>query len=114
VDYTARQPSGYCNRCQDRRWAADSRHKRRAWKAKANVVDVISPDVVFKRDGYRCQICQRKTRGTFPNLMAPTIDHIVPLALGGDHSYLNVQCACFGCNSRKGAHGAGDQLRLVA
>lgn len=114
VDYQARQPSGYCNRCQDRRWAADSRHKRRAWKAAAKVVEVVSPEIVFKRDGYRCQLCGRKTRGQTPNPRAPTIDHIVPLAHGGDHSYLNTQCACFACNTRKGARAANDQLRLVA
>jgi 5-methylcytosine-specific restriction endonuclease McrA len=75
---------------------------------------VISPDEVFKRDGYRCQLCGIKTRGMVPNPKAPTVDHIVPLAHGGDHSFLNVQCACFACNSRKGASAANDQLRLVA
>jgi hypothetical protein len=114
TDYQGRQPSGYCNHCQDRRWAADSRHKRRAWKAAANVVEVISPDVVFKRDHYRCQLCGAKTNGKHPHPRSPTIDHIVPLALGGDHSYLNVQCACYACNTRKGANAANDQLRLVA
>lgn len=114
VDYLLRKPSGYCNRCQDRRWAADSRHKRRAWKAAANVVEVISPDLVFRRDRYRCQLCGIKTKNTVPHPQAPTVDHIVPLSQGGDHSYLNVQCACFSCNSRKGAGQANDQLRLVA
>jgi 5-methylcytosine-specific restriction endonuclease McrA len=114
VDYPKRKPSGYCNRCQDRRWAADSRHKRRVWKARAQATEVISPEVVFKRDGYRCRICGGKTRGKHPNPKAPTIDHIVPLSKGGDHSYLNVQCAHWDCNTRKGDRAADDQLRLVA
>lgn len=114
VDCQGRKPSGYCKRCQDRRWAADSRHKRRAWKLSAAVVEVVSPDVVFRRDAYRCQICKRKTHGTVPALTAPTLDHIVPLKHGGEHSYRNTQCACFSCNCRKGAHAANDQLRLLA
>jgi 5-methylcytosine-specific restriction endonuclease McrA len=28
--------------------------------------------------------------------------YIVPLSKGGTHTYDNVQCAHFGCNSRKG------------
>jgi 5-methylcytosine-specific restriction endonuclease McrA len=37
-----------------------------------------------------------------PDLGAPTIDHIVPMAKGGDDTKINVQLAHFSCNSRKG------------
>jgi len=33
--------------------------------------------------------------------LAPVIDHIVPLALGGEHAHYNVQAAHFMCNSEK-------------
>jgi HNH endonuclease len=103
-----------CLQCTARRWSKDCNHKRRAWKAAAQVVETIDPAAVFERDGYRCQICKRKTRGRHPAKRSPTIDHIIPLAKGGDHSYLNVQCACFECNSTKGERAANDQLRLLA
>jgi 5-methylcytosine-specific restriction endonuclease McrA len=38
-----------------------------------------------------------------PHPLAPTLDHIVPLARGGHHTRDNTQCAHFSCNTRKGA-----------
>jgi len=78
----------------------------------------ITPLKVFCRDGYRCQLCGRKTperlRGSYkPN--APELDHIVPInAVGGSpgHVWTNVQCACRECNIKKAAHPMG-QLRLA-
>ncbi len=45
--------------------------------------------------------------------MAGTIDHIIPLSQGGEHSYKNTQLACFECNCKKGDRGipGGEQLR---
>lgn len=59
---------------------------------------------VFERDGYMCGICGERTD---PDLEPcspryPTLDHVLPMALGGGHTYSNVQCACFECNWRKG------------
>ncbi|WP_227979969.1 HNH endonuclease [Nocardia spumae] len=67
------------------------------------------------RDGYRCHICRRNTDRSkvVPHPKAPTIDHLIPLSLGGTHEPANVATACFLCNSRKGAIGAGDQLALL-
>jgi 5-methylcytosine-specific restriction endonuclease McrA len=45
--------------------------------------------------------------------LAATIDHIVPLAAGGDDTKANVQLAHRRCNTRKGARGGEQQLRLV-
>lgn len=85
---------------------------RRARKHLATV-EPVSPRRVFERDGWMCGICHRPVpRGTVvPHPLAPTLDHIIPLSGGGDHSYSNTQCAHFICNVRKGA---GDgQLRLA-
>jgi hypothetical protein len=114
LNYSERMDADYCSPCNAKRWRDDGRHKRRAWKANAANHEVVSAEEVFKRDGYRCQICGTKTRGKFPALTSPSLDHIIPLSKGGEHSYLNVQCACFGCNSRKGAGSANDQLKLIA
>ena len=40
------------------------------------------------------------------------IDHLIPLAAGGEHSYLNVAAAHRACNCARGAHGAA-QLALI-
>jgi len=59
----------------------------------------IPPSVrkyVFERDKYQCQSCGKTTLET--NL---TIDHIIPLARGGQNDISNLQTLCFTCNQRK-------------
>lgn len=73
----------------------------------------INRERVYKRDGMRCQLCGIKVRRikTYRDDQA-SVDHIVPLSIGGDHTYANVQTCCMRCNSEKGISIAG-QLRLV-
>lgn len=52
-------------------------------------------EAVFERDGRACVRC-----GTTERL---TIDHVVPIALGGDNDLSNLQVLCLSCNTRKGA-----------
>jgi hypothetical protein len=70
---------------------------------------------VYERDGWLCGICRKKVdhRLRYPHLMSASIDHVIPMALGGGHTYLNVQCSHLICNSRKSHHGSGDQLALI-
>ena len=96
--------------------AARKADKKRRKAMARGAMDSERVDVtkVFERDGYRCGICGRKTlqskRGTC-HPRAPELDHIVAIALGGAHTYANVQCACRLCNSQKGAASVG-QLHL--
>lgn len=90
------------------------RIKRKA-KQRGAMVETVNPLQVFARDGWRCQLCGVKTpkekRGTYaPD--APELDHIMPLSKGGEHSYLNTQCACRRCNGLKSDTPRG-QLLLV-
>lgn len=89
--------------------------RRRALQRGAYVADV-SRKRVFESDGYRCHICDRKTdkRRSVPHPKAPTIDHIVPLALGGKHEPSNCRTACFQCNTKKSHVGHGDQMLLLS
>lgn len=90
--------------------AAKSKQKavRRA-RARARS-EPVDPLAVFERDGWRCQICGCKTpkrlRGTI-DPRAPELDHIHSLALGGSHTWSNLQCACRACNVEKGARSLG-------
>jgi 5-methylcytosine-specific restriction endonuclease McrA len=49
---------------------------------------------VLRRDNFRCQYCGR----TAADL---SIDHVVPLAMGGRHSWDNVVACCHACNNAK-------------
>lgn len=51
-------------------------------------------DIVMERDGHRCRACGR--------LDSLTLDHVIPVALGGENSITNLQILCRPCNSRKG------------
>jgi hypothetical protein len=58
---------------------------------------------VYERDDYVCRYCSKKlTRFT------ATLDHVKPIAEGGDHSLANLVTACLDCNSRKNARAVGD------
>lgn len=75
----------------------------------------INAQRVYERDGWRCQICRRTVdrNRKVPWPWAPTLDHIVPLALNGAHAYANLQTAHFACNTHKGTAARDEQLRLV-
>lgn len=53
---------------------------------------------VFKRDSFTCQYC-----GSKPPDVVLEIDHIDPVANGGDNSELNLITACENCNAGKAA-----------
>jgi len=67
-------------------------------------VESVNRLAVFERDGWFCGICGL---GIDPGLRWPdrgsaSLDHIVPLSIGGDHTYMNVQASHLWCNLSKG------------
>jgi 5-methylcytosine-specific restriction endonuclease McrA len=102
--------------CSDRCALRSSSSRRRA-RLRSAKVERYSRHGIFERDGWRCHICQRKTRKAevVPHPLAPTIDHLIPLARGGSDTPANVATAHFICNSIKGdgAGGRGDQLAIM-
>lgn len=90
----------YCRTCEDNKLA-----EYRARRAAVSVEDVDRA-VVWARDGGRCHICGK--------LCDPDrwhLDHLVPLSVGGEHSYRNVAVSHPSCNIRRGVRGAA-QMRL--
>lgn len=108
--------SAPCARRAARRVAkALDRARRKA--IRSVTVERVRPFAVFERDGWRCRICgvmtPRSLRGTY-DPCAPELDHIVPLAAGGEHSYRNTHCACRDCNGKKGDGGHGKRKLSAA
>lgn len=81
----------------------EATRRRQALKLAATV-EKVDYRMVVERDRGECQLCGTPVDFDAPgrSRWAPSIDHIVPLSRGGEHSYANVQLAHFGCNSRKG------------
>lgn len=68
--------------------------RRRAVLARVTTEKVLSAEVLRRSEGV-CGICGGVITGPFD------VDHIIPLARGGPHSYANTQAAHPVCNRRK-------------
>lgn len=53
---------------------------------------------VFKRDGFTCRYCGRKT----PQVVLE-VDHVIPRSKGGEDAIENLMTSCWECNRGKGA-----------
>jgi 5-methylcytosine-specific restriction endonuclease McrA len=111
------RPTVFCSSaCAEQKWTATRRIAKSRRKAKLRLVrtEAVDPIKVLERDGWRCQQCGVRTpkrlRGSY-HPRAPEMDHIIPLAKGGEHSYRNTQCLCRTCNIAKSDREQG-QLRL--
>ncbi len=108
----------FCSgRCSGR-WANRNRrsesHRARARRAGVDY-EPIRSKLVFERDGWMCGICGGKIwkHTKAPHPKSASLDHIMPISLGGGHVHTNVQAAHFWCNSKKGNRAAGSQLLLM-
>lgn len=116
---------GMCSTHYVKTWATENREKHLAnvrtqgmrYRARKRgaFVENVHRDDVLERDGWRCQICGKKIPKTaaYPDPLSPSVDHVVPLSLGGKHEMKNVQAAHLICNAVKSDVGAGDQLALL-
>ncbi len=86
-----------------------SREWRRANKDKVNLynnsrrmkfvdqwVENVEISIIYDRDFGTCQLC-----GEYCDLEEFSLDHIIPISNGGEHSYANAQTAHRSCNSKK-------------
>lgn len=97
----------YCSdKCKNKRKRNGRSYRSRCRKYGVYYDSSVTRIKVIKRDHGICQICGKACNehdlrwGTLgPDF--PTVDHIIPLAKGGTHTWSNVQCACAMCNSDK-------------
>lgn len=68
-------------------------------------VERIDPREVYEACGWLCGLCKANVDPTVPHPdpLSASLDHIVPLAAGGQHTRDNVQLAHLRCNMSKGA-----------
>lgn len=99
-----------CDDCRDEHQRQARRRERRKRKARqrgARTSESYTLAEIAARDRYRCGFCGKRVAmaKAVPHPKAPTIDHIIPLADGGDDARANVQLAHFLCNSLAGTGG---------
>lgn len=84
--------------------AHSSSHEKKA-RLLGRECEQIDPLVVFERDGWMCGLCRRPVSQSesWPSPLSASLDHVVPFAKGGHHTFDNVQCSHLGCNLLKGA-----------
>jgi len=75
--------------------------KRRAVYAQGDDIDHLT---LFNLFAWTCWVCKNpiNPRLRFPNYMAATVEHIIPLCKGGTHTWDNVAPAHAKCNFDKG------------
>ena len=84
-------------RWDDRRRA--NYQKRRAQK-RGTQVETVRPAEIYERDSWVCGICEGAVDASLahPDPMSASLDHVVPLAKGGTHTWDNLQLAHLRCN----------------
>lgn len=58
---------------------------------------------VLSRDWWLCWICGNELTAN-----TATMDHVIPVSLGGSNSRRNLRAACRSCNEQRGNRIAGD------
>jgi 5-methylcytosine-specific restriction endonuclease McrA len=109
----------YCSKqCEKRsptyrRNRAEMKRRRRARKRGATI-EPVTLEYLLQRDRWTCRLCGRRIPegAKHPHPKSPTVDHVVPLVDGGEHSKANCQAAHYICNSLKSA-GGSQQLALI-
>ena len=75
----------------------------RARRLGATVIEPFDRETVFARDDWTCYLCalpvSRDASAFDPD--SATVDHVVPLSQGGEHSMCNARTAHLRCNSAK-------------
>lgn len=79
-------------------------HQRRRAQKLNLPADTIRPLDIYERDGWICSICSEPVARelAYPDPMSPSLDHVIPLAKGGHHTFQNTALAHWQCNVRKG------------
>lgn len=109
----------HCKECvteAEREQNKAAKARRKALQRGAFKAERVYRKRVFERDKWKCHICGGRIDKslTAPDRGSATLDHIVPLAFGGEHTMHNIKAAHYGCNSRRGHHAEFQTVLAVA
>ena len=81
----------------------DTTQRYRARKQNAPLVETIDRQAIYARDRWVCQLCLKPVsqRLRHPHPGSASLDHVIPMSQGGNHSAQNLVLAHLGCNNGK-------------
>lgn len=96
----------FCKKCyRQTDGSKNTRHKARVKRRiglRSVLVERYTLEEVFVKSGGICCICGLPIEREYKNnLLKPTVEHIVPIALNGDDTLENVNLAHYSCNATK-------------
>lgn len=77
-------------------YSSEDDNLRTVYMAKRKAISARTRFEIFKRDSFKCQYCGKSSPGVVLH-----IDHIKPVADGGDNDLTNLVTACQSCNLGK-------------
>lgn len=117
---------GFARQCKSCRKAAkaDYRADPEVLRARAQWrrAKKLAPDAerffdveIFERDSWICGVCNEGIEASlrFPHPMSASLDHVIPLTRGGNHTRANCQASHLLCNQRKGARLVGRDSQVA-
>lgn len=107
---------GNCLDCRNKitKQYAKAYKKKRKASVRTAATQLVIDRKVFDRDKWRCKSCNCKVQKE--NMYADNaaeVDHIVPISLGGPHSYSNTQTLCRRCNGAKSNKYSGQLVMAI-
>lgn len=104
--------TGDIKRNRRRMWDARHPHRGRSFGQRRAEFDHVRAV-----DGDRCRWCGRPvvfgSRGRYPSGSDATIDHVLPVALGGTRELSNLALCCVECNNLKGGMHPDEWMAIV-
>ena len=94
----------------NRKWNKENPDKAREYEARRRrlLAEAVQEPYlradIMDRDGWVCHLCGEDIPRdlSWPDPRSQSLDHVVPLSLGGDDTPANVRAAHLGCNLAKG------------
>lgn len=88
--------------------------RRRRRLRHATTWDGVTDAEILERDRWTCGICRKRIGKSFryPHPRSASVDHLLPLSLGGDDTALNKRATHLSCNISRNAGKPGEQLPL--
>lgn len=99
--------------CSSRCMRQSASARRQAKKRNA-FIENVSTKKLAKMQNWDCHLCGGKISKTakWPHPDSLSLDHLIPLSLGGEHSYYNCVAAHLRCNFLKSNNAVNEQLKL--